>query len=260
VKTPQRYKIDRLTSLPAVTQETTLMCISNGLDAGLMSNAVWKGVPMRTLLNAAIPLPEAAKVRLHGVDNYTDTISLEKALDPATLVVYEMNGQRLPQRHGFPARAIVPGYFGEKHVKWITRIELTGADAKGFYETQGWGPDFTVPIRSRIDQPYDNSYFDAADATNGVLLKGVAFGGDRGVSRVEVSADDGKTWADAKLDYPGTRLTWALWSYDWRPAGAGNYSLVVRATNADGELQTFDPNRPFKSGTSGFHKIAVYVG
>ncbi len=99
------------------------MCISNGLDAGLMSNAVWKGVPMKTLLSAATPQAEAAKVRLHGVDNYTDTIPLEKALDPTTLVVYEMNGGRLPDRHGFPARAIVPGYFGEKHVKWITRIE-----------------------------------------------------------------------------------------------------------------------------------------
>ena len=105
------------------------MCISNGLDAGLMSNALWKGVPMAALLEAAGPLPAARKVKLHGVDNYTDTIPLEKALDPTTLIVYEMNGERLPPRHGFPARAIVPGYFGEKHVKWITRIEL--ADGRG---------------------------------------------------------------------------------------------------------------------------------
>lgn len=98
------------------------MCISNGLDAGLMSNALWKGVPMRILLEAAGPLAGARKVKLFGVDNYTDTIPLEKALDPTTLIAYEMNGERLPQRHGFPARAIVPGYFGEKHVKWITRI------------------------------------------------------------------------------------------------------------------------------------------
>jgi DMSO/TMAO reductase YedYZ molybdopterin-dependent catalytic subunit len=241
-------------------QETTLMCISNGLDAGLMSNAVWKGVPMRTLLSAATPLPEAAKVRLHGVDNYTDTISLEKALDPTTLVVYEMNGERLPQRHGFPARAIVPGYFGEKHVKWITRIELATADAKGFYETQGWGPDFIVPIRTRIDQPYHNAYFDAAAAANGIAVKGIAFGGDRGISRVEFTADDGKTWADAKLDYPGTRLSWTLWSFDWRPSAPAEYVLFARATNADGQVQAWDPNRRFKSGTSGFHKIVVYVG
>ena len=79
-------------------------------------------------------------MRLHGVDNYTDTIPLEKALEPTTLIVYEMNGERLPDRHGFPARAIVPGYFGEKHVKWITRIELANEEAEGFYEKQGLGP------------------------------------------------------------------------------------------------------------------------
>ena len=258
VETPRRFKLARLRKLPAVTQETTLMCISNGLDAGLMSNAVWKGVSMKTLLSSAGVRPEAVKVKLHGVDNYTDTIPLEKALDPSTLVVYEMNGERLPDRHGFPARAIVPGYFGEKHVKWITRIELAGADAKGFYETQGWGPDFIAPTRSRIDQPYHEQWFDLPTAANGIPIKGVAFGGDRGISRVEVSADDGNTWAEARLDYPGTRLSWALWSFDWRPP-PGDYTLVVRATNGDGQVQTWDEKRPFKSGPSGFHKIVVHV-
>lgn len=260
VETRQRYKLERLKSLPAVTQETTLMCISNGLDAGLMSNALWKGVPMRTLLNAAKPLPGATKVKLHGVDNYTDTIPLEKALDPATLVVYEMNGEVLPQRHGFPARVIVPGYFGEKNVKWITRIEVANAEAKGFYEAQGWGPDFTVPIRSRIDVPSAESWFKLSDQPSGISVKGVAFGGDKGVSRVELTADDGKTWTDATLDYPGTRLSWALWSFRWLPTAPGEYVLFARATNADGQVQEWDPNRQFKSGTSGFHKIVIYVG
>ncbi len=235
------------------------MCISNGLDAGLMSNAVWKGVPLHTLLEAASPLPQATKVRLHGVDNYSDTIPLAKALDPATMIAYEMNGERLPQRHGYPARLIVPGYFGEKSVKWLTQIELADDNVAGFYEKQGWGPDFIVPIRSRIDQPAQDAEITSANAASGVLVKGVAFGGDRGISRVEVSADDGNTWADAKLDYPGTRLTWALWSYSWRPANPADYTLVVRARNADGQVQTFDETRPFKSGTTGFHKIVVHI-
>jgi DMSO/TMAO reductase YedYZ molybdopterin-dependent catalytic subunit len=259
VKNRQTYRLDRLKALPAVTQETTLMCISNGLDAGLMSNAVWKGVPLSTLLAAATPLAAAAKVRLHGVDNYTDTFPLEKAMDPTTLVVYEMNGEPLPQRHGFPARVIVPGYFGEKHVKWITRIELAGADAKGFYETQGWGPDFIVPTRSRFDQPDHESVFDLAAAGKGIPVSGVAFGGDRGITRVEVSLDDGENWQEAKLDYPGTKLTWALWSYDWHPATADDYTLVVRATDGEGELQEWDEERPFKSGTTGFHKIVAHI-
>jgi DMSO/TMAO reductase YedYZ molybdopterin-dependent catalytic subunit len=259
VRTRQTYRLDRLKALQAVTQETTLMCISNGLDAGLMSNALWRGVPMSTLLSAAAPLSGAAKVRLHGVDNYTDTFPLEKAMDPTTLVVYEMNGEPLPHRHGFPARAIVPGYFGEKHVKWITRIEVAGANAIGFYEAQGWGPDFIVPTRSRFDQPDHESTFSIAMANNGIRVSGVAFGGDRGISRVEVSFDDGENWQEAKLDHPGTRLTWALWSYDWRPKEPDDYTLVVRATDGEGEVQEWDEDRPFKSGTTGFHKIVVHV-
>jgi DMSO/TMAO reductase YedYZ molybdopterin-dependent catalytic subunit len=140
VQTRQTYRLDRLKSLPAVEQETTLMCISNGLDAGLMSNAKWKGVPMKVLLAAASPLAGATKVRLHGVDNYTDTFPLEKALDPTTLVVYEMNGETLPDRHGFPARVIVPGYFGEKHVKWITRIEVADESASGSTKNRAGAP------------------------------------------------------------------------------------------------------------------------
>ncbi|HEV3409817.1 MAG TPA: molybdopterin-dependent oxidoreductase [Chthoniobacterales bacterium] len=254
------YNLDQLTRLPSITQETTLMCISNNIDAGLMSNAVWKGVPMRAFIEAAGLKAGAARVKMHGVDNYTDTIPLEKALEPSTLIVYEMNGVPLPPKHGFPARAIVPGWFGEKHVKWITRLELTDATAKGFYETQGWGPDFIIPTRSRIDVPYDYAFVDAVSAASGIRVRGVAFGGDRGVSRVELSTDNGETWADVRIDYPGTRLTWALWSYDWKPPRPETYTLVVRATDADGNLQAFNPARPFKSGPTGFHKITVYVG
>lgn len=259
VKTRQKYKLDRFRNLASVTQETTLMCISNGLDAGLMSNAVWKGVALRTLLEVAAPLPNATKVRFHGVDNYTDTITLAKALEPTTIVAYEMNGERLSHRHGYPARLIVPGYFGEKSVKWLTRIELADDSAAGFYEKQGWGPNFVIPIRSRIDQPNNEARVEMAAASAGVSVKGVSFAGDRGVSRVEVSTDDGATWADAKIDYPGTKLTWVLWSYDWRPTGAGDYRLMARATDGDGEVQELDESRPFKSGTTGFHTITVHV-
>jgi len=259
VKHHQTYKIERLKSLPAVTQETTLMCISNGLDAGLMSNALWRGVPMRELLHAASPLPGAAKVRLHGVDNYTDTFPLQKAMDPATIIAYEMNGRRLPDRHGFPARVVVPGYFGEKNVKWLTRIELTGPEAEGFYEKQGWGPNFIIPTRSRIDQPNGYGWFSLTNAPNGIPMRGVAFAGDRGVIRVEVSTDDEKTWEAAKIIYPGTKLTWMLWSYDWKPPRPGEYKLAVRATDGKGDLQHFEPNRSPFSGATGLHKITVYL-
>ena len=233
------------------------MCISNGLDAGLMSNAVWKGLALLDLIDPAGPLAEAQRVRLYGVDNYTDTIPIEKALEPTTILAWAMNGVDLPDRHGYPLRAIVPGYFGEKHVKWLTRIELTSADAKGFYETQGWGPDFLTPTRSRIDVPDHDSRFTIHDLP--IEIKGIAFGGDRGISRVEISDDDGETWADAKIIYPGTKLTWVLWSYDWQPDGPDDYTLVVRATDGEGEVQEFEEDRGWFSGVTGFHKIAVHI-
>src|SRR5438105_10809602 len=257
VQNPATYRFQDLKVFNQVEQETTLMCISNGLDAGLMSNAVWKGIALRDLLDPAGPLADAQRVRLCGVDDYTDTITIVKALDPTTLLAWEMNGRSLPDRHGYPLRAIVPGYFGEKHVKWLTRIELTGADAKGFYETQGWGPDFITPTRSRIDVPDHDSRFTIHDSP--IEMKGIAFGGDRGISRVEISDNDGETWADAKIDYPGTKLTWALWSYDWRPDDADDYTLVVRATDGEGAVQEWEEGRSPFSGVTGFHKIVVHV-
>jgi DMSO/TMAO reductase YedYZ molybdopterin-dependent catalytic subunit len=259
VQNPATWRFQDLIGFKPTTQETTLMCISNGLDAGLISNAVWKGLPLRDLLDQAGVLSGAARVRLHGVDNYTDTIPLEKAMEPTTLVAYEMNGVALPDRHGYPLRAIVPGYFGEKNVKWLTRVEVTDADAKGFYEAQGWGPDFVVPIRSRIDVPDDWVFVSLSKLTAPIEVKGIAFGGDRGISRVELSFDDGQTWSETEIYYSGGNLAWSLWKAQWTPTATGDYPLLVRATNGEGDVQEFEEDRGPFSGVSGLHKINVRV-
>jgi DMSO/TMAO reductase YedYZ molybdopterin-dependent catalytic subunit len=255
------WQFQDLTGFSAVEQETTLMCISNGLDAGLISNAIWKGFPLRDLLEQAGPLSGAARVRLHGVDNYTDTIPLEKAMEPTTLLAYEMNGAPLPDRHGYPLRVIVPGYFGEKHVKWLTRIEVTDANAKGFYETQGWGPDFMAPTRSRIDVPDYDSRFSISQLKQPIEVKGMAYGGDRGISRVELSFDDEKSWRDAEIYYSGGNLAWSLWKArdGWMPDALGDYVLVVRATDGQGAVQKWEEDRGWFSGVTGFHKIVVHI-
>ena len=259
VQNQATWRFQDLLGFPAREQQTTLMCISNGLDAGLISNAIWKGVPLRDLLERAAPLSNAARVRFHGVDNYTDTIPLEKAMEPTTLLAYRMNGVRLPHRHGYPLRAIVPGYFGEKNVKWLTRIELTDANVKGFYETQGWGPDFITPTRSRIDVPDHESRFLISELQQPIEVKGIAHGGDRGISRVELSFDDGKSWRDAEIYYAGGDLAWSLWKTEWRPDAVGDYVLVVRATDGEGDAQEWEEDRSFFSGVTGFHKIVVRV-
>jgi DMSO/TMAO reductase YedYZ molybdopterin-dependent catalytic subunit len=259
VQNSATWRFQDLTGFKPTTQETTLMCISNGLDAGLMSNAVWKGLPLRDLLNQAGVLSHAARVRLQAVDNYTDTIPLEKAMEPTTLLAYEMNGVPLADRHGYPMRAIVPGYFGEKNVKWLTKIEVTDANAKGFYEAQGWGPDFIVPTRSRIDAPDDWTFVSLGKVTAPIEVKGIAYGGDRGISRVEVSFDDGQTWNDAEIYYSGGKLAWSLWKAQWMPAAAGDYALVVRATDGEGDVQEWEEDRGPFSGVSGLHRINVRV-
>ena len=255
VERPRTWRLDELIALPAVTQETTLMCISNAVGAGLMSNAIWKGVPLRTLLEQSAPRSGAVEVAFHGADSFVDTFSFDKAMEPTTLVAYEMNGAPLEDRHGFPARIIVPGLVGEKNVKWITRIQVVDRDVKGFYERQGWGPDFTVPTRSRFSGP---AFDQPLPRTAPIRLQGIAFAGDRGVSGVEVSVDDGASWQTAHIDYDSSPLAWVLWSYRWRPPGAGEYPLLVRATDGRGQLQDPGPVGP-PMAARGYHRVTARV-
>jgi DMSO/TMAO reductase YedYZ molybdopterin-dependent catalytic subunit len=258
VERPRTYDFATLSSLPATLQETTLQCISNGIGGGLISNAVWTGLPLRTLLEAAGPRPGGLRVVLTGADGYTDTVTFEKALDPATFVAYAMNGEPLSDRHGFPVRVIVPGLAGEKSVKWVTRVTVVDHEAKGFYERQGWGPNFTLQTHSRFDVPEFGAVFSLA--SNPVIsLRGVAFAGDRGVARVQVSADGGFRWQDASLHYTSSNLTWVLWSLDWRPEHPGNYRLVVRATDGSGVTQPDRVRPTFPEGATGYHPIRVRV-
>lgn len=146
----------------------------------------------------------------------------------------------------------MPGYFGEKHVKWLTRIEVTDANAKGFYETQGWGPDFILPTRSRIDVPDHELWFSLSKITGPVDVRGIAFGGDRGISRVELSFDDGETWDDANIYYSGGNLAWSLWSLHggWMPDEPDDRTIVVRATDGEGDVQEWEEDRsPYSSAT-----------
>ena len=256
VQNARTWDLPALRAMPQVTQETTLCCISNGVGDGLESNAMWTGVPLAELITAAGPSATTVEVLLTAVDGYTDTFSIEKAMDPTTLLAFGMNGVDLPQRHGYPARMIVPGMFGEKNLKWVTRVELVTEETKGFYETQGWGPTFVVPTRSRF-----TGQMSGAEVPRGrpVVLSGTAFGGDRGVSRVEVSVDGGRTWDEATLTYPGTRLSWSLWSYDWRPATPGPAALAVRATDGTGAVQTAEERSTVPQGATGYHQITVTV-
>ena len=253
VDRPHAYGFDELAELGAVEQETTLECISNGIGAALISNARWTGVPLARLLEAAGVRGGAAHVLARGVDGFGHGLKLEKALEPTTIVAYRMNGEPLPHRHGYPARLIVPGSYGEVSVKWIERVSVLAEEEKGFYELQGWRAE-RVHTMSRIDRPLGLRPRRVGRPT---LVNGVAFAGDRGIQGVELSTDGGRRWQETRLDYRGSRLTWVLWSFDWTPERPGPHDLVVRATDGDDEVQTAERGGIAPDGATGFHRVTV---
>ena len=250
------YDAEALAAGDTVVQETTLMCISNPIGGGLMSNALWTGVPLANVLHDAGVRPGAVEVLCHAVDGYSDSIPIAKALDPSTILAFAMNDEPLPERHGFPVRLVVPGLYGEKSVKWISAVEVVDREVDGFYEQQGWGPDFVIPTRSRFSGPDLRQPVRVGET---VQLVGQAFAGDRGIKTVEVSSDGGQRWEAARLDYPGSQLSWALWSYAWTPQSVGSHALTVRATDRTGQVQTARGRAIPPQGATGLHTVPVMV-
>ena len=255
VGTPLRLTLDELRSLPAVTQAATLECISNEVGGDLMGNAVWKGVPLRHLLRKADIAPRAIDVALHAADEYTDSIPVEKALDPATLLAYEMNGEALSPAHGFPVRLLVPGIYGMKNVKWLTAVEPVALDFEGFWQAQGWSDAAEIRTTSRIDVPRQGEVV-AIPA----VIGGVAFAGERGILRVEVSWDGGKSWRAARLGQRESPYSWVLWLLDWDAATEGAQTVYVRAADGAGLLQAGKIEPPFPNGASGYHEVTFFTG
>lgn len=255
VDRPESYSLEDLRRERAVRQVQTLECISNRVGSGLISNAEWTGVPLASLLEDAGPRPGVRRVSMHAADGYVHTVSMEQAMAPTTLVAFEMNGAPLPPRHGFPARVLVPGTYGEVNVKWVDRIELTDREVEGYYERQGWRP-YHVSTTSRFDRPSSGAIVHAAAPLS---LGGVAFAGDRGIARVEWSPDGGSTWSPGRITYAPSPLAWALWEATWTPAEPGTATLVVRATDGHGESQPTEPRGAVPAGATGLHRVRVTV-
>ncbi len=251
---PITLSYQQLTSLPAVEQYTTLECISNVVGGNLISNAKWRGVPFRSLLAMASPKPGVRKVKLTGADGYEDSVTFDRAMNDENLLAWEMNGDKLPTAHGFPARLLVPGIYGMKNVKWLTKIELIDYDFQGYWQVRGWSDQAHVKEMSRIDLPSENETLTAGP----VEVGGIAFSGDRGISKVELSVDGGKTWKQAILKQALGPYTWVLWTYDWA-APVGKQSLLVRAVDRSGRLQNPALADTLPGGASGYDSIVVNV-
>ena len=248
---------DALTAMPSQQQYATLQCISNAVGGDLIGCALWEGVSLWDLLVQAGIQPGVKDIVLHAADGYQESIPLEKAQDPEVLLAYRMNGAILPNNHGFPARLIVPNIYGMKNVKWLTRIEPVDHDFKGFWQQRGWSDEAIYKTMSRIDAPRNGATV-SAKVDREVLIGGIAFAGNRGISKVEVRIDE-SDWIEAELGKVLSQLSWVQWKITWEPPVAAGYTIRVRATDGTGELQDETELEPAPNGASGWHTISSRI-
>ena len=267
VNNPLTLSYAELKAMDAAEQYNTLECVSNSVGGDLISNARWKGVRLKDLLEKAQVQSGAVYVVFTCADSYDVGIPIERALLDGTILAYEMNGVSLPQEHGYPLRAIVPGLYGMMNAKWLVDIEVVDNVHQGFWQRRGWTNDAKYQTGSTIVIPGDSSVRDRfvelgpsnVQAGSKTPIAGIAFAGDRGISKVEVSTDGGATWELASLKDPLSGYTWVFWATEWNPPAQGDYRILVRATDKSGNVQTASLQNAFPSGATGYHMVDITV-
>ena len=270
VERPLTIDLATLRSRPRVTRTVTLECAGNGrarlmprpvsqpwLDEAV-GTAAWTGTPLAPLLREAGIRAGAVDVVFTGADHgvergveqdYARGLALDEALGEDVLLVDEMNGVPLPVQHGAPVRLIVPGWYGMTQVKWLTAITVTDEPFEGYqnviaYRDKRDADDTGEPVtriqpRALLRPPgFPDFQTRARIVERGVhTLTGRAWSGVAPIAGVEVSTDDGASWAEAELGTELDRYAWRSWSWDWDAASAGAHVLCVRASDAAGNVQ-----------------------
>ena len=250
---PLSLSFDALTRMQAVERYQTLECISNEVGGQYISTGLFSGIPLREILTRAGVRRGAVQVVFVAVSGYADSISIGAGMDPSTLVIVGLNGRPLPVEHGYPARVLAVGSYGMKNPKWLTEIQVVNHPYQGFWERRGWSNEATVRTNSRIDVPSPGTH--AADVRT---VAGIAFAGDRGISKVEVSFDEGSSWHPATLKTALSPYTWRLWRFEPDASvAAAARSVTVRAYDGTGAVQPARRQDPFPIGSSGYHSIAL---
>jgi DMSO/TMAO reductase YedYZ molybdopterin-dependent catalytic subunit len=240
-----------LIALPLEESYTTLTCVSNEVGGTLIGNALWLGYPIREILARARPTAGADMVLSKSMDGFTagTPLSVLQEEDRNAIFAIGMNGEPLPEEHGFPVRMVVPGLYGYvSATKWVVELEVTRFDqASAYWTDRGWGVKGPVKIESRIDV--------ARGGVGGMTVAGVAWHQHTGISGVEVQVDGG-AWKPAVLADAISADTWVQWKFDFDPA-AGDHDVAVRAIGADGEVQTGDIADVLPDGATGYHTVRV---
>jgi DMSO/TMAO reductase YedYZ molybdopterin-dependent catalytic subunit len=263
VNNPVQLDYRTLRALPAVQVIKTLECISNftaacnltSFGCDLLSTAQFRGARLADVIALAGGLKSSAVgLAAFSTDEFSAGLPVEVVDDPETLVVYEMNGEPLPREHGFPARLLVPGRYGMKNPKWLAGIRAMNQEYAGWYEQRNWNKDGIVKTMSRIDTPVDGARL----SPGALRVAGIAYAGDRGITQVEVTFDDGDTWQVTQLlePMPG-KDAMVRWEGMFEMPSSGSLTLNVRATDGTGEVQTDEFQLPQPDGASGRDSITV---
>lgn len=260
VAAPLKFSYSDLLLGSSARHPYTVECAGNRSGGVGVSTALWSGLPLGQLLKQASIRSEATTVVFHGADagevenlpgtHFARAIPLEKAMNPSTLLAYEMNGEPLSADHGFPLRAIVPGWYGMDSVKWLNRIEVLGQPFEGYFQKEEYMAVKVNGERQPVTQMRVNSKFLRPSEGEEIRLKnyrveGVAWAGERKVAKVEVRIDPGGTWQLATLTTQPAAMIWTPFAFDWNITYRGPHTLEVRATDEDGHTQpdVRDPNR-----------------
>jgi sulfane dehydrogenase subunit SoxC len=291
VEQPLTLSLDDLRTRERVAEPITFECAGNGralleprpLSQPWLTEAVgtaeWGGTLLRPLLDEARPSADAVEVLFSALDRGVEggvQQTYERALPIAeaegALLAYEMNGQPLLPQHGFPLRLVVPGWYGMTNVKWLTRITVLEEPFSGFqnavaYRMYGADGEPGEPItrmlpRSLLVPPGVPDFMTRVRHVEPgpVTLTGRAWSGLGEIERVEVSTDDGATFAAATLDPPLGEHAWRGWRFDW-DAPPGEHVLSSRATDAAGNTQPLDPPWNLKGyANNAVERIHVVAG
>lgn len=231
----------------------TLVCVGNEIGGPLMGNAEWTVTPLALLLRELKSDPEADRVMFYGADGFYSSVPLEIALSEHSYIAYQMNGEPLTDEHGFPARVLLPGRYGMKQPRWLTKIEIVKSPfLKGHWEARGFSDRGRIHPQARID-------YAMKDIDGDWLVTGIATAAELRVEKVEVSFDDGRIWEEAAITSERLPDSWCTWKLKWKPRTRGEQILCARVICEGGERQIESNGTAFPSGSTGLHRVRVNV-
>ena len=259
VDNPLMLSLDDIrNNYPTHNQYITLSCISGRVGTTLISTTQWTGASVQDVLADAGVQPEAKFLHIISGDGYYETVSLNLInSDERIMFCYAWDGNALPVDHGFPLRIWIPDRYGMKQPKWITAIEVTDKYEEGYWVRRGWDEVARVKSTSVIDAVAVDAIIRDGNERR-VPVGGIAWAGDRGISKVEVRVDGG-AWQPAQLRVPLSETTWVIWRHEW-PFKGGHHLFQVRCVDGNGipQIEIRRDARP--SGATGIHQYEADLG